>query len=357
MAITLTEEFRHALDLIGAGRNVLISGKAGTGKSTLLREFLENTGHKEVLVTAPTGVAALNIEGFTIHRAFGFRPSMVPSDLERGGAWHPSTVTWDVLKKTDILVVDEISMVRADLFDMMDQALRRIRRNGKPFGGVQLVLVGDLLQLPPVVTPNEAELFNSMWESPYFFSAQVYTQLDLEEVNLTQVWRQADPTFIDLLNEVREGSVGEESLEILNRLVVPDFDAPDDWVTLTSRKSTVARINRQKLANLPAAKFVSVAEGTGELPANSFSGEDELHYAEGARVMTVINDPKGRFVNGSFGQIVRATEHEIDVRIDATGEVVTLTPHTWEINRPGVDGSRLVSETIGTIRQLSLIHI
>ncbi|OFN34253.1 AAA family ATPase [Corynebacterium sp. HMSC072A04] len=355
MAITLTEEFRHALDLIGAGRNVLISGKAGTGKSTLLREFLENTGHKEVLVTAPTGVAALNIEGFTIHRAFGFRPSMVPSDLERGGAWRPSTVTWDVLKKTDILVVDEISMVRADLFDMMDQALRRIRRNGKPFGGVQLVLVGDLLQLPPVVTPNEAELFNSVWETPYFFSAQVYTQLDLEEVNLTQVWRQADPTFIDLLNEVREGSVGEESLEILNRLVVPDFDAPDDWVTLTSRKSTVARINRQKLANLPAAKFVSVAEGTGELPANSFSGEDELHYAEGARVMTVINDPKGRFVNGSFGQIVRATEHEIDVRIDATGEVVTLTPHTWEINRPGVDGSRLVSETIGTIRQFPVI--
>ena len=355
MAITLTEEFRHALGLIGAGRNVLISGKAGTGKSTLLREFLENTGHKEVLVTAPTGVAALNIEGFTIHRAFGFRPSMVPSDLERGGAWHPSTVTWDVLKKTDILVVDEISMVRADLFDMMDQALRRIRRNGKPFGGVQLVLVGDLLQLPPVVTPNEAELFNSVWESPYFFSAQVYTQLDLEEVNLTQVWRQADPTFIDLLNEVREGSVGEESLENLNQLVAPDFDAPDDWVTLTSRKSTVARINRQKLANLSTEKFVSVAEGTGELPANSFSGEDELHYAEGARVMTVINDPKGRFVNGSFGQIVRATEHEIEVRIDATGEVVTLTPHTWEINRPGVDGSRLVSETIGTIRQFPVI--
>lgn len=355
VAITLTEEFRHALGLISAGRNVLISGKAGTGKSTLLREFLENTGNKEVLVTAPTGVAALNIEGFTIHRAFGFRPSMVLSDLEKGGSWHPSTMTWDVLKKTDILVVDEISMVRADLFDMMDQALRRIRGNGDPFGGVQLVLVGDLLQLPPVVTPNEAELFNSVWESPYFFSAQVYTQLDLEEVTLTQVWRQADPTFIDLLNEVREGSVGEESLEILNQLVIPEFDAPDDWVTLTSRKSTVARINRQKLANLPTEKFVSVAEGTGELPANSFSGEDELHYAEGARVMTVINDPKDRFINGSFGQIVRATKHEIDVRIDATGEVVTLTPHTWEINRPGVDGSRLVSETIGTIRQFPVI--
>lgn len=174
-------------------------------------------------------------------------------------------------------------------------------------------------------------------------------------MNLTQVWRQADPTFIDLLNEVREGSVGEESLETLNQLVAPDFDAPFDWVTLTSRKSTVTRINRQKLANLPSEKFVSVAEGAGELPANSFSGEDELHYAEGARVMTVINDPKGRFVNGSFGEMVRATEHEIDVRIDATGEAVTLTPHTWEINRPGVDGSRLVSETIGTIRQFPVI--
>lgn len=120
-------------------------------------------------------------------------------------------------------------------------------------------------------------------------------------------------------------------------------------------KSTVTRINRQKLANLPTEKFVSVAEGAGELPSNSFSGEDELHYAEGARVMTVINDPQGRFVNGSFGQIVRATEREIDVRIDATGEVVTLTPHTWEINRPGVDGARLVSQTIGTIKQFPVI--
>lgn len=355
MTITITQQFQNAFDLIENGNNVLISGKAGTGKSTLLKMFLERQHGKNVLITAPTGVAALNVEGYTIHRAFGFRPGMFPDDIKPGGEWYATTKTAGVLKKTDILVVDEISMVRADLFDMMDLALKRVRGNLQPFGGVQLVLVGDLLQLPPVITPNEADFFSLRWETPFFFSAHIYPELQLEEVQLSEVWRQKDSEFIDVLNEVREGTATDDVLEILNRNVDPNFDPPADWVTLTSRKKTVQRINETKLAQLSSKKYRSLAISSGQGDVSTFSGVDELNYAVGARVMTVINDPMNRFVNGSFGEIVRATADEIDVRIDATQEVVTLRPHKWEIKSPTIDGGQVKSETVGSITQFPII--
>src|SRR5699024_7619499 len=150
MAITITTEFQDALDQINAGQNVLITGKAGTGKSTLLRTFLDGVKHKKVLVTAPTRIAALNVGGFTIHQSFGFRPGMYPDDINLGGQYRASANTSEIMQSLDILVVAEISMVRADLFDMMNLALQRLRKDDRPFGGVQLVLVGDLLHLPPV---------------------------------------------------------------------------------------------------------------------------------------------------------------------------------------------------------------
>lgn len=276
MTIQMTREFTDTLAQINAGRNVLISGKAGTGKSTLLRLFLDQCVGKRVLVTAPTGVAALNVDGFTIHRAFSLRPGLFPDDMERGGNWHLSSQNRAVLEEIEILVVDEISMVRADLFDMMDKALRMVRRSAEPFGGVQVVLVGDLLQLPPVVTDNEREIFETRWKSPYFFAAECYPELDLLSVNLTTVWRQRDTEFIEVLNQVREGSVDEHAMKILNACVDDSFEAPKDWVTLTSYRRTVSKINRERLAKLPGEKFVSHAEYSGDANARQFSGEEVL---------------------------------------------------------------------------------
>ena len=355
MSITITSEFESALELIRSGKNVLITGRAGTGKSTLLRRFLESKHQKNVLVTAPTGVAALNVDGFTIHRTFGFRPGFYPDDLKENGKWAPGANVTAVLKAVDILVVDEISMVRADLFDMMDLALRRIRKIDAPFGAVQLVLVGDLLQLPPVVTEPEAELFRTHWDSPYFFSSHCYQKLAITNVTLSTVWRQTDEEFIEILNQVREGSVGKAALEVLNQQVDPTFKAPGDWVTLASRRRTVDNINQERLNELETPKFVSEAEFEGISDEKSFSGSKELHYAVGARVMTIINHSGGLFVNGSFGTVVSASTDSISVHLDHNDEVVKLGKHTWEVKQPSISSGSLSSDSVGAIKQFPII--
>lgn len=264
-SITVTDEFAQALSAIDQGRNVLISGRAGTGKSTLLRLFLERANQtvagqpaKKVLITAPTGVAALNVGGFTIHKSFGFYVGLTPDALA-AGKWKPAEAVRDVLQNMDLLVVDEISMVRADLFECMDLALRKVRGNPAPFGGVQLVLVGDLLQLPPVLTESERDAFLARWESPYFFAAESYDALDLVSIQLTHIWRQTDNEFIEILNQVREGSAGEEVLSLLNQQVDPNFEVPDDWVTLTATHRQVAKINKEHLEALGTPIHVSRA--------------------------------------------------------------------------------------------------
>lgn len=354
MDIQMTEEFTVTLKYLEAGENVLMTGRAGTGKSTLLRTFIGRIGGQKYLVTAPTGVAALNVEGYTIHRAFGFRPGMYPDDIAPGGSYQPSASVTTVLKFLDVLIVDEISMVRADLFDMMDRALRRIRQTEVPFGGVQLVLVGDLLQLPPVLPDYERDQFLLHWDTPYFFSAHCYERLALRQVELKTIWRQRDPEFVEVLNQVREGAVSELVLETLNDRVDANFVPGDDWVTLTSRRRTVEQINQERLAELTSRKYSSTAVREGGSELKDFPGSEVLEYAVGARVMTVINDHKGEFVNGSFGTISDADEETITVVLD-NGNSARFTKHRWEVKRPVLAEGRLSSEEVGSIVQFPVI--
>jgi len=227
--IDINEQFQHALDIMeDSDRSIFITGRAGTGKSTLLNHF-RNVTRKKVAVLAPTGVAALNVKGQTIHSFFRFKPGITPDRVKK----LRSDNSESIYRKLDAIVIDEISMVRADLLDCVD---RFLRLNGpesdKPFGGVQMAFIGDLYQLPPVVTSGEKAVFQSLYETPYFYGARVFDSLDMEFVELEKIYRQHDEQFITLLNAIRNNSVNEEGLELLNRRYQRSLS--HQWTTSTS---------------------------------------------------------------------------------------------------------------------------
>ena len=211
--IDLNPEFLEAISVMNSGMNAFITGKAGTGKSTLLRYFLETTS-KEFVVVAPTGIAAINVGGTTIHRLFSF-PSWVDIGFVHSHEYHPDK---DLISQLEVLVIDEVSMVRADLFDTMEAALRRFGpKRGLPFGGVQIILVGDPYQLPPVVLEGEETFFRGRYPTPYFFSADSFRDFNFELIELTRIYRQSDNQFIDVLNAIRVGEANDAVLELLNK--------------------------------------------------------------------------------------------------------------------------------------------
>ncbi|MGO1569583.1 MAG: exonuclease domain-containing protein, partial [Brachybacterium sp.] len=238
--LTITEDFQAALDHLHAGHHLFLTGKAGTGKSTLIRHYLESTARRTITV-APTGIAALNVDGYTIHRLFSF-PIGVSEEMVRGGGYYPGRFA-KALKELDTLIVDEASMVRADLFDALTAALERFGpRPGEPFGGVQLVLVGDLYQLPPVVTDHEAAWIEERFGTPFFFSARSFDAATFPVVELSTVFRQqGDDRLVDLLNAVREGTLLEEARAELNQRTAADFepDLDEFWLTLATTNRIV----------------------------------------------------------------------------------------------------------------------
>jgi len=241
--LTITSEFQEALTRLERGDNLFLTGKAGTGKSTLIRRFLATTS-RNVVVAAPTGIAALNVEGYTIHRLFSFGTRTTLEEV-RSGRYYPRRFA-GTLRNLATLIIDEASMVRADLFDFLAAALERFGpKPGVRFGGVQLVLVGDLYQLPPVVTEAEKEYFGTRYDSPYFFSADSYDREHFPLVELTTVFRQiGDSRLVDILNAVREGALLETARKELNSRTDPTFRPPVDefWLTLTTtNRIAVAR--------------------------------------------------------------------------------------------------------------------
>ena len=356
--LTITEDFQRALDLLNAGSHLFLTGRAGTGKSTLIRRFLETTD-RNALTVAPTGIAALNVEGYTIHRLFSF-PLGVSEEMVRGPRYFPGRFA-KALSTLDTLIVDEASMVRADLFDALAAALERFGpRPGEPFGGVQLVLVGDLFQLPPIVTDAEAAHIEEQYGTPFFFSAHSFDRDRFPAVELSTVFRQlGDDRLVDLLNAVREGALMEEARAELNARTDPDFEPPleEFWLTLATTNRIVTSRNRQMLERLPDAPQTFTAAVTGETDGFERPTEETLRLAVGAQVMMLNNDPVDRWVNGTLGQVTAigadADGPVVEVRL-RDGRRHQVRPHTWDITRPSVDGGHLVHQVIGTFTQLPL---
>ncbi|MGE0778332.1 AAA family ATPase [Mycolicibacterium sp.] len=354
--IVLTEEFRAALELLAGGRNVFLTGRAGTGKSTLIRRFMAETD-RNVVVVAPTGIAALNVDGHTIHRLFGFRSTTTLEDVRTGG-YRPGRFT-KTLGSLQTLIIDEASMVRADVFDMVAAALQRFGpQPGAPFGGVQIVLVGDLYQLPPVLREDEAPYFATVYETPYFFSAKCFRRDDFPTVALTTVFRQlGDDRMTAILNEIREGVLLGHAQEQLNARADKDFVPPDDefWLTLAPTNRLVTARNRQQLERLPGDEMVHHAKSSGDLSLFDPPVEETLRFKVGAQVMMLTNDQGSRWVNGTVGRVVGVGYDRYGAVVEVEfpdGSTAEVTPFTWEVTRPVMSGSSLGREVVGTYTQL-----
>ena len=354
----LNEEFQRALKLMKR-KNLFITGKAGVGKSTLLKVFCTQTQPPPV-VLAPTGVAALNVKGQTIHRFFQFRPDVTVQKIRnlKNPPQNPG-----LYRQLQCLIIDEVSMVRADLLDCVDVFLKKFGPvAGRPFGGVQMIFIGDLYQIPPVLTRQDQKVFSTYYDSPFFFSARAFQNFDVEMVELQKVYRQKDHLFIQILNRVRENLVTEEDLKTLNTRHVPGFRPPRGgfFIHLSSRNKQADAINARCLRNLPGQAFTSRAEVSGEFQEEVFPTHFSLQFKKGTQVMLLNNDSQNRWVNGSVGRIREVLEKEGDlsVRIQLQGglpgEVVEVSRHTWRIYRFALspETKKIVSEEVGTFTQL-----
>jgi len=359
--LQLNDDFRQALDVLEkTDTHLFITGKAGTGKSTLLQLF-RNTSHKKVAVLAPTGVAALNVQGQTIHSFFGFPPRIVtPSEAAR------KVTRKDLLriyKNLEVLVIDEISMVRADLLDGMDKFLRVNRENYRPFGGVQVVFFGDLFQLPPVVTrdPVESAYFSEYYESPYFFSAKILQDDDfqLETLELRKVYRQESRHFLRLLEAVRLNEVDYDDLEDLNERHQPTFAETDGYITLCARNATADKINQRELSLLNTLEHEFVADVKGQFDPGLYPADFGLRLRKGAQVMFVRNDNEQRqFVNGTIGKITLLNQDTIVVETEEQGgkkRRIEVAKSEWEIIRyKGGTTGGIETEVVGSFTQYPL---
>lgn len=323
MEITLSAEQEALFNTMeNTKQHLFITGRAGTGKSVLLRHFREHT-RKRVVVAAPTGIAALNVRGSTLHSLF-----KLPPQVYSKGSLTSNTRLYSLLKRIDCLVIDEISMVRADIMDAIDERFRKAFRNDIPFGGVQLIMFGDVYQLPPVVEEGLIEYFEAVHSGYFFFNALVWKQADFKIYELTQVFRQKDPTFRDILNAVRDGTVVDEQIVRLNARSGIPVPLDGGTVTLAPTNALVSEINQRKLEQLKGETRQYTAIVTGQMKRSVFPTEEILRLKKGAQIVMLKNDKDGRWVNGSVGKIEALFDNHIDVRVN--GSVYSLERETWE---------------------------
>ncbi|WP_255713120.1 helix-turn-helix domain-containing protein [Dyadobacter sp. CY312] len=312
--LQLAAEFMHYTN-----KNIFLTGKAGTGKTTFLHN-LKKTLHKRMAIVAPTGVAAINAGGVTIHSFFQlpFGPHIPESFMATASVHKFSKERINLIKSLDLLVIDEISMVRADMLDGIDEVLRKYKDRNRPFGGIQLLMIGDLHQLSPVIKDEEWGMLKAYYDTIYFFSSHALRKTSPVRIELTHIYRQSDTTFIDLLNSVRENKLDTRTLEILNQRYIPNFKPADDegYITLTTHNASAQNINSERLQELDTKTKTFKAEVSGDFPAMSYPTEQNLEIKVGAQVMFVKNDISREklFYNGKIGQISRMTSEAIYVK-------------------------------------------
>ena len=353
-------ELRTAWDFVeSTGRSIFLTGKAGTGKTTFLKTIMEHS-RKRPIVVAPTGVAAINAGGVTIHSFFQlpFSPYVPGAKVE--SKFDFGKEKRKIIASSDLLIIDEISMVRADLLDAIDAVLRRFREHGQPFGGMQLLMIGDLAQLTPVVTPEDERMLKPYYDTPYFFGSKALQQIDYVTIQLTHVYRQQDESFIALLNEIREGHPSTEALSKLNSRCQPTFiPRPEEpYIRLTTHNNLANFYNESELQKLPGHSFQYRAEVKGTFPEYSYPTAETLVLKEGAQVMFVKNDPSGEhnYYNGRIGRVMEASDNRLTVYCEGDAEAIEVEPLEWENMRYTLNEQtrEIESEVQGTFKQLPL---
>jgi len=358
----------HFFDLIEyTNRSIFLTGKAGTGKTTFLNDFVKRTKKKHIVV-APTGIAAINAGGVTIHSMFGlplrtFLPTTdrIDTSLANNIAdlmphFKYRKDKLKLLREVEVLIIDEVSMLRADVLDMMDFSLRFIRRNSQRFGGVQMLFIGDLYQLPPVV--RDEHILKMFYNSPFFFDSHAIKEIPLLTIELTKVYRQSDESFLDILNAIRDGDVGNIDFEHLNERYDPAFETgTESYVYLCSHNRMADEINQEKLKEIKVDPSTFEAKLFGEFKENQFPNEQFLELKIGAQVMFIRNDISGekRYFNGKLGEISALDENEIKVVLDGSEREITVKREVWEQKKYFLDTDKNIKEEVlGSFEQFPI---
>jgi ATP-dependent DNA helicase PIF1 len=361
MSVEFNVDFKKAWDILSnTNKSLFVTGKAGTGKSTLLRYIRQNLDRK-LVVLAPTGLAAINVGGQTIHSFFRLSPGAGQREASKIGSKLQSD---KLIQNLELMIIDEVSMVRSDLMDIMDIILRTARKKIEPFGGVQMLFIGDLYQLPPVARGDDLKALQKIYQTPYFFSSKVFNYLvenigdKLDFVELNKIYRQNDPQFIDLLNKIRYKDLSDQELYKLNQKVNSNWlDLDDKYIVLTTRNDQASQLNRLRLDQIKEDPVRFEGEMEGEFKETSLPTDLVLYLKVGARVMFVKNDLQGKWVNGTLGTVVEILKDEnyIKVKTDE-GKTVDVGYEEWEVYRSKFDSetNSISNEVIGSFSQLPI---
>lgn len=351
-------ELRQAWEFVEhTGMSIFLTGKAGTGKTTFLKT-LKSHSHKRMVVVAPTGVAAINAGGVTIHSFFQLplSPYVPNAKMEQRFAY--SKEKRKIMRTIDMLVIDEISMVRSDVLDAVDNVMRRFREHDKPFGGVQLVMIGDLHQLTPVVRDEEEKILSEYYSTTYFFGSKALQSIDYVTIELHHVYRQQDESFLKILNDIRDGHPTADDLKTLNSRYNPSFrpNANDDYIRLTTHNSKADDYNNYELLALKTPSYTFEAEIEKEFPPSDYPTDMRLTLKTGAQVMFLKNDPKGRYYNGRIGHVTYVDERQILVLCPGDEKAIEVEKEVWENTKYKINDStnQIESEVVGTFTQYPL---